>query len=311
MAIIIPELVLEASFRDGLALLRKYPEKLNDLLAMYKEEWMAKQYGQKTINTLKTWIKDNGITMLLGWSDIPNNIPCVTITTLSSTELESEAYLGDYGFTETTETEPEIVLESIIPVSLDTTTGWMEFDPSSTNFGTVTNLYMYRDVAGASFSIKSIIDTDTRRALNMGVGVEADITGVGDIISSVDYYRDRYMEVQLQHQIVVSIHTEDPFLTKNLTYIMLYMLLSEKHRLVERGLRLSTFGTTEFTRDIQKLPEHIYTQSINVYGRTMFNWLDARDNLASTTNYKVRVPKDIYEREDGDIFTVDTINDDE
>ena len=82
--------------------------------------------------------------------------------------------------------------------------------------------------------------------------------------------------------------------------------MSEKKRLTDRGLVLSTFNAREFARDLEKLPEHIYTQSIDVYGKTFFDWLETTDKIASGLGDKIRVPKDIYPRDGGDILNVTT-----
>lgn len=306
MGIQIPELIFESVFRDGIELLRKHPEKYDDLLSVYKEDWLEQQYGEKTINRLREFVDKHPINVFFAWSDVPSNIPCITISCYQNDELQEDAYLNDYGWYEDTATDPEVIVESITPISYNSTTGWLEFDPSTTNLTPVIpTAHVFRDAAGNTYTLTSIIDTVTQKALNIGRSQNPDL-GAGSILGRVDFYRDRYHEVMVEHQLSISIHTEDPFLTKNMMYLLQYLLLSEKTRIHTRGFMLSTFNSTDFARDQEKLPEHIYTQSMEIYGRTCHSWRLTREGITSNVGGQIKVPKDIYPRQEGATLTVTT-----
>jgi hypothetical protein len=306
MGILIPELIIESVFRDGIDLIRKHPEKLDDLLGVYNTEWLEQQYGQKTINRIKTHIAENPIPIFFSWSDVPSNVPCITISSYQNDELQEDAYLNDYGWTEDTDTDPEVITTVTAPTSYNTITGWLEFNPATANITSVNLGHLFKDGGNTTYTLYSIIDETTRKAVNVGTGQSPDLINAGSFIGHVDFYRERFHEVMVEHQLSVSIHTEDPFYTKNLNYLLQYLLLSEKTRITQRGFMLSTFNSTEFARDQEKLPEHIYTQSIEVWGRTCFSWKLARETIANNVGGQIKVPKDIYPREGGDTLTVTT-----
>lgn len=301
--ILIPEIVLEAVIRESFKEIRENPEKLDDWLGIYKESFLTSVYGQATINSIKKYLQDNEISTVLAWNDIPSKIPCITLSTLDFTEDANNAFLGDYGYTEDITTEPEIIADPFEITSYNNKTGNAIFAPG-TPMTAVLPGQIFISATGDEFPILNITDTF------INIGTEAlNVVGIGRIVGNIDFYRERHLAVPVTHRILLSVHTEDAFLTKNLHYLLVYILLSAKNKLTNRGLLLTTWAASDFAREVEKLPEHIYTRSLEINMRTFFQWLEARDALASSSGVKIRVQKDIYDRVDGDIFSVDTTED--
>lgn len=306
MAIILPELILESIFREGLEEVSNDPDKLNDWLSLYNESYLEKSYGQKTIDDIRNFFKKD-VHIMQGDHDIPSKVPCICIDSLNFDEAQDKTYLGDYGFTIDENIENRIIVKSLQPVSYDLTTGWLTLQ-SSSNLSAVTINHLYSDSAGNKYTIYSIIDRDSDKRLNIGTGIASvDVINPGNIVSIVSVAKSRHLVTPVNHRLNVSVHTSDPFMTKNLHYVCIYMLSYYKFKMIQRGLEISTWAATEFFRDPNKIPDHIFSRSIDVYVTTFANWRESQELLADGSNSKVRVEKDIYDREDGDIFTVDTV----
>lgn len=315
MSIVIPEIVLEAIFRESFKEIREDPSRLDNWLETYTDSYMEQAYGQATIERIKKFIDDNEIPVLHAWHDVPSKVPCVTISTLNMDEQQNEAFLGDFGFTEDIDTDPTVILSSVSVTSFDSNTGWATLD-SSTSLTAVLPGQVFESSNGESYSILTIIDNGTDKRIGLGIGnTYTDFwdgrtsPDVGNIVGNITFFRNRNLVVPVYHQLLIGIHTEDAFMTKNLHYICLYILLYAKQKLTNRNLLLSTWNSSDFGRELGYLPEHIYTRSIEAHVRTFFQWNEARDRLSDNVNGKIRVPKDIYDREDGDTFTVDTEED--
>lgn len=307
MPIIIPEIVIEAVLRESFTELRDDLTKLDDWLGIYTDTYLKDTYGKATINRIKEYIKTNEIPILLAFHDVPSKVPCVTITTLNFDEVQEKAMLGDYGYTLDEDSPPVEILSGLSYDSYDSTSGWLVF-PGTTSLSSLVQGQLLVDAHGVEYTIGSIIDEPSKRWVNIGL-VDIAPTNPVRVVENLNFYRERNLVVPVNHRILLSVHTEDAFMTKNLHYILLYILLSQKTKLTKRDLLLSTWSSSDFSRDLGKLPEHIYTRSIDVFMYTFFNWVEAKDSLASSVGDKIHVPKDIYDRPDGDIFTVDTTKD--
>lgn len=315
MSIVIPELVLESIFRESFKEIREDPSRLDNWLETYTFAYLEQSYGQGAIERIKKFINENEIPILHAWHDVESKVPCVTISTLNMDEQQEDALLGDYGFTEDIDTSPEVVLSNVVVNSFDINTGWATLD-SSTVLTSVSPGQVFVSSNGTSYSILTLIDNGTDKRIGLGIDNtysdfwDGRVTpDTGNIVSNITFFRNRNLVVPVYHQILIGVHTEDAFMTKNLHYILTYILLYAKQKLTNRNLLLSTWSASDFGRDLGYLPEHIYTRSLEVHIKTFFQWNESRDRLASDVGGKIRVPKDIYDREDGDIFTVDTEED--
>lgn len=310
MSIIIPELILESTFREGLKNIRDDNTKIDDWLQYYNEFYIGHQYGQKDINQIKEFINTRNIPILIGNHDVPSKIPCITITTITSDELQEGTFLGDYGCTVEEASEPVIVATGLIPTLYNTTTGYISFAPG-TDLSAVSSTHLFVDNSETQYPILSVIDDLANPRINVGSGNDITLAAAGSVIMSQVVVQKTYLSVPINHQLLVSVHDEHAYTVKNLHYLVIFMLLAEKIKLMRRGLELTTWNTSDFVREDMKLPEHIHSRSTQVYARTWYSWLDTDKDLTKEFGGKIRVQKDIYPRPDGDIFNVDTTLDDE
>ena len=304
MSIVLPEIVLEGVLRESFKELRDDLSKLDDWFATYTDFYLEDQYGQKSIDQIKTFVKDNALPIMMSYEDLAEKIPCITLSILNFDEIQEEAFLGDYGFTVDANSTPTTIISGITFDSYDVVSGWFTL-PNTTNISMLTTGNLLTGADGTTFPIVSIIDESGRKMLNLGAGslIPAQPCAV---VANLNFDRSRYLTVPVTHRILLSVHTKDAWMTKNLHYILVFFLLSAKQKLTNRNLLLTSWTASDFSSDLIKLPELVYSRTIDVYTRTYFTWLDAKDTLSSDLGDKIYVPKDIYPRPDGNEFTVDT-----
>src|SRR3990172_1808503 len=108
--IIIPEIIIGSAIKEAFKEVRDDISVLDEWLALYNEFYLASEYGQASIESVKEFVKNNEIPILFSWSDLSSKIPCITLSTLNFDETQEKAFIGDYGFTEDEEIPRKVIL---------------------------------------------------------------------------------------------------------------------------------------------------------------------------------------------------------
>ena len=126
-----------------------------------------------------------------------------------------------------------------------------------------------------SIQLKNDID-DRRTAPTADFGGEF---GVVDSFLSGDSRNLDEGLVLSDVQISVGIHTKDSLMTRYIYTLVKYILLSRRIDLERRGLIASTFGGSDFMRDMGYQGDIVYTRFLTVIGKAEDTWIDPLEDV--------------------------------
>ena len=126
-----------------------------------------------------------------------------------------------------------------------------------------------------SIQLKNDID-DRRTAPTADFGGE--FGAVGSFLSGDSRNLDEGL-VLSDVQISVGIHTKDSLMTRYLYTLVKYILLSRRIDLERRGLIASTFGGSDFMRDMGYQGDIVYTRFLTVIGKAEDTWIDPLEDV--------------------------------
>ena len=100
MSFKLTELILEATLRDGLSMIRNSintsRDIIEDIFADLKQPWLITYFGQNEINKIKDAILNKEISIVQGYSLADLKEPTIAINLSSNRELEDHAGFDDY-----------------------------------------------------------------------------------------------------------------------------------------------------------------------------------------------------------------------
>ena len=298
MGVCLTDLVIESVIRDGLTAIRSNPLRLDDLFENFNEPYIQDTFGQEAINRIKSFITSNNINIVQGFNQIPSSLQggCISINLASATEMKDLAVLSDFA----EEIDDNIpvgdisVYASFTPTSYNTDTGEMVV-PDSVDLSSITTEMLFQDVAGTQFDIiGGINDTIGSKAINIDVAQTVDISNTCSIVGNLDFERFAFNMIPIFENIQIGVHTENPWLTKCLYYIILYILQIRRDTFIRRGIELTSFSASDFVREAQFLPENCFSRFITLSGITRLRYKSKEQSLAENTDSVVRVQKDTW-----------------
>ena len=101
-------------------------------------------------------------------------------------------------------------------------------------------------------------------------------------------------------QVSIGIHTKEALMTKYLYIILKYIVLSRRIELERRGFIASTFGGSDFNRDMAYKGDIVYSRFLTMIGKTEDTWIDIDED-------PIAFP-DVTVAEDGTIERPEFIN---
>jgi hypothetical protein len=239
-------------------------------------------YGQKTIDKIKKYIQTNDLPVVFSYTDLPEKIPCICLASEEFGERESEALMADYGYEKTWPQAPTIIIGNLTITSYDPVTGWCYFDPS-VNFNSVLKDYVMVDSSSTpkTYAITGILNESGNKRIGIAVNLATPPVSPVSIQAQSSLLINRYLTVGVEHNIELSVHTKDAFITKNLIYILIYFLSYYKIKMQYRWLQLSTWRASPFIRTDLELPQQVYSRSITFSAFTRWDWIDGVDPVAN------------------------------
>lgn len=256
----------------GLEYIRKHlDETIEEIFADYRAPHLSVSYGDKEIQKIKTFIKENDIPVKLAWALDEQDVPCYSLHLSEDKEYVEKAFMGDHGGVETEEgIEPRIIVPWFVPTSYDNTVGTLlvpdEVDTTYINAG-----HIIKDKKGEEYRITSV--TDQEITIDV-VGSLPDLAKVL-VTSFVNYRRRKRGEVYCHESIDIGVHGHGFQNTVLWLYsILKWILLRFKSLMEERCLQLTTFSGSDFKRDSQYLPENIFTRWMRLSAITRMSWTE-------------------------------------
>lgn len=291
------EFVLETVIRDGLGDLRANPTKIDDIFSRFLEAQFLNQYGQDKIDQIKQYIAGptHQIKIVHAWNQVPTHVPCFSIQLLSSDEEEPLQNLGnEFPESETAKT-PQLYVDNVVATAFDVVSGKLTIDPG-VDLSVVCASMVFVDASNVSFPLKTpLSNLSGNKYITLDSnGNSPDISGPGQIVSSIDFVRHDMKMVRLRERIALGVHaSNDVHLTKFLYYILQWILKSRQESLINRGIDLDRGTGQMFDRDDSFEGENVYSRIIQVTCITEFSWDNGNAQVFDCfdLNVKTNTPK--------------------
>ncbi len=311
MGFILPDLVLESIIRDGLQEIKNSigtdNDKIEDIFSELKRPHLSKYFGQKEINEIKKLV--NGTIYLSAAPFQLNDIktPNITIVLTSDTELEALDAFGDFKEELDTNIDPRVVVDTFDIDVYDDVTGLIICINDDPDLSGVRLNFKFIDGDGNSYNINSGISNDSgNKHFFIDPGLTINPVGC-QIVSNLAISRTIQRAVRTNESLLIAIATEQPSATKYLYTIIKYIILSNKVPLIERGIELSTFNGSDFSR-MNWMPDHVFTRFLTLSAKFIeHSWNDEEAPMLESVDPSIKVQRDQFRREDEDELTVETV----
>lgn len=282
----IVEYFLRHTISDGIERLRKDVDLLDDVFADLTCPPVGVMYGQKIVDEIKCFFRDNDIPVLSAYSQNQIQLPSVTVHLVSSQEDPQYRAMQDHvGFIRTPR-KGTVLAGPMYAKSYDPETGALVFDKSVDlqQFMAGRKLFARRD--DEVFTIKTPLklndpslrpDQKKDQTVHI-VDSEGDIPMGIDfaelyLLSSIDFEVHRFAAAYFRETFEIRINAQtntDQAIW--LYYIVAYILMRNKSAFEEVGLESQTFSASEFTRDVGKSPNNIWGRTFRFTFLVQHNW---------------------------------------
>jgi len=299
MSFQVPDLIIESVLRDGFEAVRRDPSILDDVFKQLTQlsPLMNKKYGDREVRKIKDWFEKKEVSIVQAFSQVVDNLPCISIQLIDDTESIKYAHMDDFeDDVQQTMTDPEklaglVVLSGITVDSYDAMSGTV-YVPDAVNLAAVHANHIYVDRNGDEFPIVGgIVNTDGVKQFCIAKLSEPDISGTGEIKSSLNFEQWEKRGNIEDQKMLLGIHTEERLLTIYLYILVKYILLSRKKDLITRGLQLPTYQGSDFTRNLE-YNEPVFSRYLTVGGIVQNDWISDKVVPIDLVEVDVRVDKD-------------------
>lgn len=278
MGIIMPDLIIETTIRDGLAYLQQNPTVIDDIFSEFTKGYASRKYGQAEITKIKTMIQTKNIAVVHSFHEAAAKSPCYSIQLGSEAEAKERAHLSDFeadvmeDITDQDQLDELTKVENLIPTAYDPVSGKVSVD-DSVDMSNVHPAYLYVDGDGIEFEIRPGISNVTgNKFFFIQKNADVNIVDEGLIKSFLSYTQHEEKGDTSQVNILIGVHTKDALLTKYLYAIVKYIMKSRKQDLIKRCFVNSTFQGSDFTRDLRYEGDMVFTRFFTISGQVDDTW---------------------------------------
>jgi hypothetical protein len=261
---------------EGIAALRKDVDQLDVVFADLLCPPLGNVFGKKILDEIKCFFKDNDVPVLSAYNQNQIPLPSVVVHLISSQEDPQYRAMQDHVGYERSPKQATQLAGPLYAKSYDPITGKLTFlkETDLTQFIAGRKLFARREDTVYTLVPTFMINDATAEAYERTeqychiVDAHGDIPEFIDfselyLLSSIDFVLHRvaavYFRETFEIRVNTSINTDQAIW---LYYIISYILMRNKDKFEEVGLETQTFSTSEFTRDIGKMPN-------NIWGRTL------------------------------------------
>lgn len=317
MGFIFTDLVVESIIRDGLADMRAKLSTSNDQVPDLFSEMLAShlsvKYGSSEIAKIESMVLNNDIAVVHAFAQIATSIPCISLQLVSNSEDESLAGVSDFAGNADVSITPTIYVSGITCDSYDPIIGVVDMSSANPNLAQVRTGNMFQDGTLNKYEIIGAIDnTLGHKTIAIEKGLTLNLTGCS-IMSATSIERRETKYIPDRESIMIGLHTENALQTKYLYNIVKYILVSRKDDLIQRGAGLISLEASDFTFDISKLPDNVFTRSITARLLVYHTFRTGLVQLVDSVDTIIRTQRrpDQFPREDENNQTVRTFPDPE
>lgn len=277
MGIILPDLIIETTIRDGLEFLKQNPETIDDIFSELLQGYASRKYGSTEIDRIKTYIANNEIAVVHSFHEASAKTPCYSLQLGAEHEAKERTIMGD--FSEDVQEPLDaaalallVKVPAFIPDSYDPITGKVEVDDAY-DLEDVYPGHLYEDGDGTTFVIQSGISNQTGdKFFFLLKNQSPNIVDPGQIKSFIDQEQYERKNTTSQVMILVGVHSKEALLTKYMYAILKYILLSRKDDLIKRCFIVSTFRGSDFNRNMAYQGDQVFSRFYEAMGTVDDTW---------------------------------------
>lgn len=278
MSIVLPDLVIETTIRDGLAYLKENPDVIDDIFGEMLKGYASRKYGQTEIDRIKAVVAAKNIAVVHSFHEAVAKSPCFSIQLGGENEAKERAHLSDFEFdtqepiTDTEELDALIKVSNLTPTAYDPVSGKVSVD-DAVDLSPVHPAYLYVDGDDLEFEIKPGISNVTGdKFFFINKFQTPNIADPGLIKSFLDMKQHEDRGDSSAVNILVGCHAKEALLAKYLYVILKYIMKSRKRDLIQRAFTNSSFSGSDFTKDLKYEGDQVFTRFFTITGQTEDSW---------------------------------------
>ena len=312
MGFILTELIVETILRDGLEKIRESIGTADDAIDIIFSEmtqpYLNYYYGQAEINKIKTLIKAP-IEISQGYPLSDIKVPYIGINLQSANESQPLALIADYAGFEETSITPETLIGPFDADSYNPVDGIVDATSSNVDLSAIHTSSIWVDGDGVSHTILGGIKNEVGLktfAISTGLSPSLNLTQT-KFISSISTEVRKIRKVRESENVLLLIGSENALSTKYLFTIVKYIFLSQRAQRIARGLAISSYDGTDFSR-ADRLPDNWFTRFMTIKSSVIeHSWTETPVDQIGDILPIINVPQDEYPRPNQEDLTVHTI----
>jgi hypothetical protein len=274
----IPELIIESLLKDGLQNVRNDPTIIDSVFAQLTRTYNSRKYGAAEIAKIKALVQKE-IAVLYSYHEVDAKTLSYSIMIGTDTEDKHRAQLSDFyesvsePITNPVELQALKRVENIIVTNYNPQNGKVAI-ADSVNISNVYKGMIFVDADGIDHPILgSINNTIGEKSFFIQKNDDVNYSlNTSYIKSSLDYKEYEIAGVTGDVQLVIGAHSKDALTTKYLYLLLKYFILSRKPDLISRGLYVSSYSGSDFSRDAQYVGDHVFTRFLTITAKVDDTW---------------------------------------
>ena len=285
MPFYMPELIVEATLKEGFQVVRRYPEAIADVFGTLTLPYNQAKYGAAEIEKIKSIITNKEMSIVHAFNLVPANLPCISIQLVEDREATERAHMGNFrqlqqkNFCTPEQIKRTIKVPAFTATAFNPLTGKITV-PDAVDLSRAYIGLVVKDSLGKEYPIiGGLINTVGAKQIMIDPTNEIDTINPIQLITTLDYEIYRVNGNVEETSIVLGIHTKEALLTKYMYTLVKYFMLSRKDDLIKRGLHLNTYSGSDFTRNMDYPGDTIYTRAFTIHGTVTHSWLANKVHL--------------------------------
>jgi hypothetical protein len=289
----IVEYYLRSALSEGLDELRKNTDTIDEVFQELACPPLSSAFGDKIIDEIKCFFRDNDIPVRSAFSQNQIELPSLTVHLLSSQEAPEYRSMQDHISYQRAPKAPSVLQGPFYGLAYDSETGKLTlpktFDTSRFIKGrkifsaeddevyTIKGTMKLNDPGTAAYDLQE----QSVCLVNLQGEVPESVKFAKlSLLSSVDFALKRVAGTWFREVFEIRVNAQtNSDQAVWLYYITAYILLRNKWRFEEVGLESQTFGVSEFTRDVGKMPNNIWGRTIRLTFLVQHQWKEDVESL--------------------------------
>lgn len=293
MSMKIVEYYLRNALAEGLDDLRKNTDLIDEIFQELACPPLNSAFGDKIIDEIKCFFKDNDIPVRSAFSQNQIELPSLTVHLVSSQEAPEYRSMQDHLSYQRVPKAPTVLQSSFYGLSYDSETGKLTLPKTLDTSKFLRGRKIFSAEDDEVYTIKGTMKLNPSGAPAYDLEEQCVhlVNSKGDIpesvrfaklslLSSVDFVLKRVAGTWFREVFEIRVNAQtNSDQAVWLYYITAYLLLRNKWRFEQVGLESQTFGVSEFTRDVGKMPNNIWGRTIRLTFLVQHQWKEDIESL--------------------------------